>query len=165
MKQKILFLCTGNSARSQMAEAWVRALKSDALEAYSAGIEARGINPLTMEVMKEAGIDMSGHRSKRAGEFSGVPVDYVVTLCDEAAASCPFFPARVKIVHQGFRDPAKARGSHEEKLQVFREVRDEIKAYVESLPESLLKDAGPPIPMISMEHLTLHQSEHTGGQH
>jgi arsenate reductase (thioredoxin) len=142
MKKKILFLCTGNSARSQMAEAWTRTLKGEVLHAYSAGIEAHGINPLTIEVMKEAGIGISTQRSKLVKEFSGTPVDFVVTLCDEASASCPFFPAQVKIVHRGFRDPAKAQGSHEEKLKVFREVRDEIKEYVESLPESLMSDDG-----------------------
>lgn len=136
---KILFLCTGNSARSQMAEAWVRALKSDVLEPYSAGIEAHGINPLTVEVMKEAGVDLAGQRSKTILDFSkmNIHVDYVVTLCDEASASCPFFPAGVKVLHRGFKDPAQAKGSHEEKLKVFREVRDEIRTYVESLPESL----------------------------
>ncbi|MDQ7824225.1 MAG: arsenate reductase ArsC [Candidatus Eremiobacteraeota bacterium] len=136
---KILYLCTGNSARSQMAEAWTRHLKGGILEPYSAGIEAHGINPLTVEVMKEAGIDISGQRSKTSLELlkEGVKVDYVVTLCDDARASCPFFPAQVKVLHHGFRDPAKAEGSHEDRLKVFREVRDEIRAYVESLPESL----------------------------
>lgn len=154
MKQRILFLCTGNSARSQMAEVWVRALKGNVLEPYSAGIEAHGINPLTIEVMKEAGVDMAGQSSKTIHDFSKmkIPVDYVVTLCDEASASCPFFPAQVKVLHRGFRDPARAEGSHEEKMQVFREVRDEIRRYVESLPESLLDEA---IPKITLEHLRM----------
>ncbi len=143
----------------------MRRLKGEVLEAYSAGIEAHGINPLTIEVMNEAGIDMSGHRSKLAGEYSGLPVDFVVTLCDEASASCPFFPAQVKRGHQGFRDPAKAHGSHEERLQVFREVRDEIKEYVETLPGSLMDDSDAGIPKISLEHLTLHRSGQTDGQH
>ncbi len=137
--KRILFLCTGNSARSQMAEAWVRALKGDFLEPYSAGIEAHGINPLTIEVMTEAGVDMAGQSSKTISDFSrmNVPVDYVVTLCDEADASCPFFPAQVKILHRGFRDPALVEGSHEEKMKVFREVRDGIKRFVEAMPECL----------------------------
>jgi len=139
MKPKILFLCTGNSARSQMAEAWTRELKSDSLEPYSAGIEAHGINPLTVEVMTEAGVNMDGRTSKTVGDFSkmNIPVDYVVTLCDDAASSCPFFPAAVKVIHRGFRDPAAIQGSRDEKLTAFRDVRDEIKRFVESLPESL----------------------------
>jgi arsenate reductase (thioredoxin) len=155
---KILFLCTGNSARSQMAEAWVRTLKGDALEPWSAGILAHGVHPLTVEVMKEAGIDISGQRSKTVTELlkKNIEVDYVVTLCDEASASCPFFPAQAKVIHRGFRDPVRAEGTHEERLKLFREVRDEIRSFVETMPESLENTSA--IPPITLEHLRLRRS-------
>ena len=104
---KILFLCTGNSCRSQMAEGWARHLKGGQIEPYSAGIEAHGLNPDAVRVMAEAGVDISGQRSKLVGELSGVDFDYVVTVCDNAHESCPLFPGKAKVVHVGFDDPPR----------------------------------------------------------
>jgi len=137
---KILFLCTGNSCRSQMAEGWTRLLKSDRLEVYSAGIETHGMNPDAVKVMAEAGVDIAGQRSKRVTELLNISFDYVVTVCDHASESCPRFPGKAKVVHRGFDDPPKlARGAktEAERLAPYRRVRDEIKAFVEGLPESL----------------------------
>lgn len=144
MKTKILFLCTGNSCRSQMAEGWTRALRCDVIEAYSAGIETHGLNPHAVEVMAEAGVDTSGQRSKLLGELDGVKFDYVVTVCDNARESCPLFPGKTKVVHVGFDDPpalarelAASGAVQEAQLNVYRRVRDEIKAFVQTLPEGL----------------------------
>lgn len=137
---KILFLCTGNSCRSQMAEGWTRALKGDIIEAYSAGIETHGLNPHAVKVMAEADVDISTHHSKLLRELDGITFDCVVTVCGHAHASCPIFPGKTKVVHVGFDDPPsleKACASEEEKLNCYRRVRDEIKAFVETLPESL----------------------------
>jgi len=139
-KLKILFLCTGNSCRSQMAEGWARYLKGDVLDPYSAGIEVHGLNPYAVKVMKEAGVDISHHRSKHVKELFHIPFDYVVTVCDHANETCPVFPGRVKRLHVGFDDPprlAATLSSEEEKLAVYRRVRDEIRAFVETLPDSL----------------------------
>jgi len=139
-KLKILFLCTGNSCRSQMAEGWARHLKGDVIEAYSAGIETHGLNPNAVKVMAEAGVDISGHRSKHLDEVKDVPFEYVVTVCDHAHESCPVFPGTTKIVHVGFDDPprlAKQAQTEEEALNAYRRVRDEIQAFVESLPGAL----------------------------
>lgn len=139
-KLKILFLCTGNSCRSQMAEGWAKALKSDCLEAYSAGIETHGLNGRAVEVMAEAGVDISGHRSKNVAQLQGVEFDYVVTVCSHANESCPIFPDKAKVVHVAFDDPprlAKDAASEEEALGYYRRVRDEIKAFVLTLPQSL----------------------------
>ncbi len=136
----ILFLCTGNSCRSQMAEGWARHLKGDALEAYSAGIETHGLNPYAVRVMAEAGVDISGQRSKRVDELAGIPFDYVITVCDHAHESCPLFPGRTRVVHRGFDDPprlAKSARSEDEALGHYRRVRDEIRAFAEQLPETL----------------------------
>jgi arsenate reductase (thioredoxin) len=141
-KLKILFLCTGNSCRSQMAEGWARRLKGDMLDAYSAGIETHGLNPLAVKVMAEAGVDISGHRSKPLNALKDISFDYVITVCDSAHESCPLFPGRTKVVHVGFDDPprlAKTAKSEEEALGHYRRVRDEIRAYVERLPECLKK--------------------------
>lgn len=146
-KLKILFLCTGNSCRSQMAEGWTRRLQADRIEPYSAGVEARGLDPLAVRVMAEAGVDISGQRSKRLDEFEGVEFDYVVTVCDHARESCPLFPGRTTRVHRSFDDPprlARQARSEEEALAVYRRVRDEIRAFVETLPDSLLER--PPVP-------------------
>jgi arsenate reductase len=140
MKKRILFLCTGNSCRSQMAEGFTRALKSESLEAFSAGVEIHGLNPLAVRVMAEAGIDISGHRSKHVNELASIPFDYVVTVCDHAAEACPRFPGRAKILHRSFQDPpslAKNARSENEVLGYYRRVRDEIRAFVESLPDAL----------------------------
>lgn len=139
-KLNVLFLCTGNSCRSQMAEGWCRALKGDRIEAYSAGIETHGLNLFAVKVMAEAGVDISGHKSKLIGEVMSVPFDYVVTVCGNAQESCPFFPGRAKIVHVGFDDPPRLAAScesEEGKLDCYRRVRDEIKAFIETLPEAL----------------------------
>lgn len=145
-KTKILFLCTGNSCRSQMAEGWARALKSDVIEPYSAGIETHGLNPLAVKVMAEAGVDISKQRSKHVDELKGIPFDYVVTVCDHAQESCPFFPGPTQVVHVGFDDPprlAKAAKSEAEALGHYRRVRDEIRAFVEQLPDALLRPPKP----------------------
>ncbi len=137
---KILFLCTGNSCRSQMAEAWTRHLKGDVLEPFSAGIEHHGLNPNAVKVMAEAGVDISRHRSKHLDELRDVAFDHVVTICDNARESCPLFPGKTKVSHVGFDDPprlAKEAASEEEALNHYRRVRDEIRTFVESLPEAL----------------------------
>ena len=139
-KLKILFLCTGNSCRSQMAEGWVRALKSDQIEAFSAGIETHGLNPRAVQVMAEAGVDISGHRSKTVADLPTKDFDFVVTVCDHAHESCPLFSVKTKVVHVGFDDPprlAQNAQNEEEALAPYRRVRDEIRAFVETLPEGL----------------------------
>jgi arsenate reductase len=136
---KVLFLCTGNSCRSQMAEGWARALKGDVIEAYSAGIEKHGLNPKAVQVMQEAGVDISGHHSKTLDELD-VPFDVVVTVCGHAHETCPIFPGKAKVVHHGFDDPprlAREAKDEEEALGHYRRVRDEIKAYIETLPQTL----------------------------
>jgi arsenate reductase (thioredoxin) len=137
---KVLFLCTGNSCRSQMAEGWTRNLKGHHIEAYSAGIEAHGLNPDAVRVMAEAGVDISSHNSKRLNELLGMEFDYVVTVCDNAHESCPVFPGKTKVTHVGFDDPprlAATATTEEERLAPYRRVRDEIRAFVETLPASL----------------------------
>jgi arsenate reductase len=137
---KILFLCTGNSCRSQMAEGWARHLRGGALEPYSAGVEVHGLNPRAVRVMAEAGVDISAQRSKHVNELKDIAFDYVVTVCDNARESCPLFPGRAKVVHAGFDDPprlAKDANTEEETLGHYRRVRDEIRTFVETLPESL----------------------------
>ncbi len=137
---KILFLCTGNSCRSQMAEGWARALKADAVEAWSAGIETHGMNPDAVRVMAEAGVDISAQHSKRVEDVLDVPFDWVVTVCGHAHETCPRFPGTARVVHVGFDDPPKlARGARteEERLAPYRRVRDEIRAFVETLPAAL----------------------------
>ena len=138
---KVLFLCTGNSCRSQMAEGWARHLKGDVIEPYSAGIEAHGLNPQAVKVMAEAGVDISSQRSKNVAELMDVPLDYVVTVCGHANETCPMWlDGKAKVVHVGFDDPpkqAKAARTEEEALDCYRRVRDEIRAYIETLPEAL----------------------------
>ena len=143
-KLKVLFLCTGNSCRSQMAEGWARHLRGDLVEAYSAGVEPHGMNPLAVQVMSEAGVDISGHRSKHVNELAGVPFDYVVTVCDHANENCPLFPGKTKVVHIGFDDPprlAKDTRSQEEALGHYRRVRDEIRSFIERLEEHMPRSA------------------------
>ncbi len=137
---KVLFLCTGNSCRSQMAEGWARHLKSDCIEAYSAGIETHGLNPNAVKVMAEVGVDISGHRSKHIDEFKDMDFDYVVTVCGHANEHCPVFSGKAKVFHVGFDDPpklAEKAASPEEALDCYRRVCDEIRAFVETLPDSL----------------------------
>ena len=137
---KVLFLCTGNSCRSQMAEGWARHLKSSVIEPYSAGVATHGLNPNAVKVMEEAGVDISGQMSKHVDELKEVAFDYVVTVCDSAAEKCPMFPGKAKVVHHSFDDPprlARDAPSEEEALGHYRRVRDEIRQYVETLPGSL----------------------------
>ena len=140
MKKNILFLCTGNSCRSQMAEGFARALRGDVLAAYSAGVEKHGMNPRAVAVMAEAGVDIAGQTSKLVAELPDVAFDYVVTLCGSAHDLCPFFSGPVKKVHVGFEDPpalAAGAASEEEALVHYRRVRDAIREFVAGLPESL----------------------------
>ncbi len=137
---KVLFLCTGNSCRSQMAEGWARHLKGEAIEPYSAGIEKHGMNPHAVKVMAEAGVDLSKHYSKTVEELGPVDFDYVVTVCGHANEYCPIFPGKAKVVHVGFEDPptlTRDQPDGEQKLAVYRRVRDEIRRFVETLPEAL----------------------------
>ncbi|MBE0618625.1 MAG: arsenate reductase ArsC [Proteobacteria bacterium] len=133
MKKRVLFLCTGNSCRSQMAEGWLRHLGGDRCEVFSAGTRPQGVNPLAVRVMAEAGVDLSSHRSKSVNDFLGRDLDLLVTVCGGAKESCPVFLGTVgDRRHWALADPAKARGSEEEVLKVFRRVRDEIRTRVEA---------------------------------
>jgi arsenate reductase (thioredoxin) len=139
-KLKILFLCTGNSCRSQMAEGWARHLMSDTIEAYSAGVEPHGMNPLAIEAMAEAGVDITAQSSKHVDELSNVPLDYVITVCDHANETCPVFPGKTKRLHVSFDDPprlAKNAKTKAEAMPHYRRVRDEIKSFIQRLPEAL----------------------------
>ncbi len=126
-KKRVLILCTGNSARSQMAEGLLRRDGGEAFEVESAGIEASFVRPQAIEAMREVGIDISGHRSKSVEEFSGQEFDYVITVCDNAKERCPVFPGKPQRVHWSFDDPALVQGDEAAKLAVFRRVRDEIR--------------------------------------
>lgn len=137
---KILFLCTGNSCRSQMAEGWANHLKKGEIEAVSAGIARHGMNPYAVRVMQEAGVDMSAHTSKTLDDLPSLEFDAVITLCGHASETCPFFPGAVRRVHRGFDDPPSlcaGMTDEEEILAVYRRVRDEIRLFVEGLPENL----------------------------
>lgn len=139
-KPRILFLCTGNSCRSQMAEAWVNNLMGDRFEAHSAGTMPSAVDLRAIQVMAEAGIDISKNKSKDIDEFNGQDFDYVITLCDNAREACPFFPARTRVMHRGFDDPprlAAAAHGEEEIMASYRRVRDDIKEFVEGLPQEL----------------------------
>ena len=138
---KILFLCTGNSCRSQMAEGWAKALKADKFEAFSAGTNPQGLNPHAAQVMAEAGVDISAARSTHVDELAGIEFDYVVTVCGHAAENCPVFNGKAKILHHGFDDPpqlAKQAATESEALEHYRRVRDEIRSFVDKLPEAIL---------------------------
>jgi arsenate reductase len=132
-KKRILILCTGNSARSQMAEGLLRHDAGDRLEVFSAGTRPSQLRPEAIAVMRELGIDISGHRSKSVDEFSGQSFDYVVTVCDNARESCPIFPSGTTTIHRGFEDPAAIEGSEEHRLAAFRRVRDEIRTWLRGL--------------------------------
>ena len=139
-RRRVLFLCTGNSARSQMAEGLVNSLLGEEWEAYSAGTKPAGsVHPLAVQAMAESGIDISGQRPKLVNEFRDVDADLVVTLCDDAAQNCPLWLGKGCVVHMPFPDPAAAEGSEEEKLEVFRQVRDrlrrEVLASLEHFPD------------------------------
>jgi arsenate reductase len=139
-KLNILFLCTGNSCRSQMAEGWARHLKGDLVDVWSAGIETHGLNPLAVKVIAEAGVDISNHRSKHLNEIKDVRFDWVITVCDSANERCPVFHGKVKRFHIGFDDPpklARSAKNEEEALAHYRRVRDQIRRFVEEMPGNL----------------------------
>ena len=140
-RKRVLFLCTGNSCRSQMAEGWARQLLSDVIEPFSAGVEKHGLDPIAVEVMNEAGVDISSHKSKLISELADLDFDYVITLCDNAKQTCPLFPGTAKNIHIGFDDPRSVTSvsniSREEKLRTYGRVRDEIRKMIDDLPETL----------------------------
>jgi len=141
-KKKILFLCTGNSCRSQMAEGWANHLRGDRIEACSAGIETHGMNEHAVRVMAEAGVDISGHFSKRITDLPATDFDYVITVCDHAHESCPVFSGTTRIIHRGFDDPPRLAAGEtdpEKILDHYRRVRDEIRTYILTLSEGLEK--------------------------
>jgi arsenate reductase len=129
-KKRVLILCTGNSARSQMAEGLLKADGGERFEVFSAGVSPSQVRPEAIEAMGEIGIDISGQRSKSIEEFAGLAFDYVITVCDNAREQCPFFPAETRRIHWSFDDPAAAEGDEQERLAVFRRVRDEIRAWL-----------------------------------
>jgi len=133
-KKRVLILCTGNSARSQMAEGLLRHDAGDRFEVFSAGTKPSRVRPEAIAVMRELGIDISGHRSKSVDEFAGQSFDYVLTVCDNAKESCPIFPGKAVIIHHSFEDPAALRASEEDRLALFRRVRDEIRLYLRGFP-------------------------------
>ncbi len=144
---RILFLCTGNSCRSQMAEGWTRALKNESIDVYSAGVEIHDLNADAVKVMAESGVDISGHASKHIDDFKNCELDAVITVCGHAHENCPYFPPRCRVIHAGFDDPPKMAeelgkqgASREKQLDCFRKVRDEIKAFVEKMPENIFKE-------------------------
>lgn len=126
-QKKVLFLCTGNSCRSQMAEGFLRNMAGDKYEVFSAGVKSTQVNLLAIKVMAEVGIDISKHRSKSAMEFIGQQFDYVITVCDNAKQVCPIFPGKYEKIHWDLKDPAEALGSEAERLVFFRNIRGEIK--------------------------------------
>ena len=136
-KIKVLFLCTGNSCRSQMAEGWAKHLKANLIDAYSAGIRPIGVSSRAIQVMAEEGVDISTQQSQHLDEFSEIDFDYVITLCDNAAKNCPVFTGKAKVLHRPFEDPYFATGSEEEVMGTFRKVRNEIRKFVEAMPENL----------------------------
>ena len=142
-KKRILFLCTGNSCRSQMAEALVNHLRGEEYQAFSAGVSPHGLDPRAVQAMAELGLDISANRSKDASEFLEQQFDYIVTVCDNARENCPFFPGAAQRVHAGFADPpflALEAKSEEEAMTHYRRVRDEIRSFVEAMPASLDQD-------------------------
>lgn len=140
---KVLFLCTGNACRSQMAEGWARALKSDRIEAYSAGVAPCYVHPLAVRVMGESGVDISGQYSKHVDDVKDIAFDYLVTLCDHADRVCTPFPGQGRRIHRPFEDPVLARGSEAEVLAKFRSARNRIRAFVERMPENLEEAVAP----------------------
>ncbi|MCX2478193.1 arsenate reductase ArsC [Pedobacter sp. MC2016-15] len=127
--KNVLVLCTGNSCRSQLAEGFLRHFAGNNANIYSAGIEVHGLNPKAVKVMAESGIDISGHTSNHVDEYADIKFDYVITVCDNAKESCPFFPTQAQKLHYDFPDPAKATGTEEEIMNEFRRVSDMIKTY------------------------------------
>lgn len=141
-KKRVLFLCTGNACRSQMAEGWARRLQPDRFEVYSAGVSPKGVDPRAVKAMAEAGVDISGHRSKDVAALGETEFDYVVTLCGNAQENCPYFPAKTKLLHKGFDDPpglAEGARNEEEAMAPYRRVRDQIRDFIQNLPVELEK--------------------------
>ncbi|HUV41980.1 MAG TPA: arsenate reductase ArsC [Sedimentisphaerales bacterium] len=136
-KIKVLFLCTGNACRSQMAEGWAKHLKSHVIDAYSAGIMPSAVNAIAIQIMAEAGVDISSHFSKHIDDLTGINFDYVVTLCDNARQQCPVFHGRAKLVHEPFIDPSFVPGTRETVLAAFRTTRDKIREFIEKMPHCL----------------------------
>jgi len=139
-KLKILFLCTGNSCRSQMAEGFARYLKDDRIEAWSAGIAPKGVDPRAVKVMSEDGVDISEHTSNHVDDLKDVAFDYVITVCGHANENCPVFPGKTRVIHRGFEDPpqlAAESATEEEALSHYRRVRDEIRDFINTLPQWL----------------------------
>ncbi len=139
-RKNILFLCTGNSCRSQMAEGWTKFLKVDTINAFSAGTKPQALNPMAIKVMAEVGIDISTQTSKHIDALAGQDFDYIITVCNSAKESCPIIPGTTKKIHVGFDDPpmlAENARSEEEALTHYRRVRDEIRALIETLPTGL----------------------------
>jgi arsenate reductase len=136
-KVRVLFLCTANACRSQMAEGWAHALKSDRIEAHSAGIAPCYLHPMAERVMKEAGVDISRQYSKHVDEYREASFDYVVTLCDYADSKCPIYPGQGVRIHRPFEDPVRVRGTDDEVAAAFRATRDAIRAFVEGMPDNL----------------------------
>ena len=140
--KKILFLCTGNSCRSQMADGWTKFLKNDKFDVFSAGIETHGLNPYAVKVMAESGVDISNHKSTNIKNLIHIDLDFVITVCGHADENCPVFPRKTKVVHVGFEDPPKLAAEFEtedEKLCCYRKVRDEIKKFVENELDEITK--------------------------
>lgn len=137
--KKVLVLCTGNSCRSQIAEGYLRQFAGDNAQIYSAGIETHGVNPRAIKIMEESGIDISAHTSNNINEYTDVDFDFVITVCDNAKESCPYFPTKAKKFHYNFPDPAKATGTEEEIMEKFRMVSEMIKAYCFDFVQENLK--------------------------
>lgn len=133
-KERVLILCTGNSARSQMAEGLLRELHGDKFEVHSAGVDPSIVRPEAIDVMKEIGIDISGHTSKSADLFDGQKFDYIITVCDNAKEQCPYFPGSAKRIHRTFEDPASASCTYDDRAAAFRRVRDQISEYLREFP-------------------------------
>ena len=136
-KLNVLFLCTGNSCRSQMAEGWARHLKSDCIEAFSAGVNPHGMNERAVAIMAEAGVDISDHTSNHLDEYANLDFDYVITVCDNAREHCPLYPKQTKMIHHQFDDPSFVIGTDARVTAEFRRVRDEIRDFIAAMPENL----------------------------
>lgn len=131
-KKKVLILCTGNSARSQMAEGLLKHIRANEFEVYSAGTQPSIVRPEAVKVLRETGIDISDNRSKSVDEFTDKEIDFVLTVCDNAEENCPYFPAKTKLIHHSFEDPAAVEGDEETRLSAFRKIRDQIGEYLEN---------------------------------
>jgi arsenate reductase len=139
-KIKVLFLCTGNACRSQIAEGWARHLKGEVMEVFSAGVSPATVSRRAIETMAEVGIDISGHRSKHVDEFEGIGFDYVVTVCDNAREQCPVFGGASKMIHRTFADPLFMEGTKVEIRVAMRKLRDEMRTFIEAMPQSLERE-------------------------